>query len=140
MQTYPIKFQKRLKIGRKEAKDVRRKGILKIALLDLNHTTTGLHTCTMPLGIGLLASYLLEKLPKGSIDVWLYKFADDLTADLAQKFDIVGFSMYSWNTNLNRFFAERIKQENPQAIVVCGGPILLIKTSGLEVLCYVILL
>ena len=122
MQTYPIKFQKRLKIGRKEAKDVRRKGILKIALLDLNHTTTGLHTCTMPLGIGLLASYLLEKLPKGSIDVWLYKFADDLTADLAQKFDIVGFSMYSWNTNLNRFFAERIKQENPQAIVVCGGP------------------
>ena len=52
----------------------------------------------------------------------LYKFADDLVADLAQKFDIVGFSMYSWNANLNRFFAERIKQQNPQAVVVCGGP------------------
>lgn len=97
-------------------------GILKIALLDLNHATTGLHTCTMPLGIGLLSSYLLEKLPKGSIDVKLYKFADNLTDDLAQKFDIVGISMYLWNTNLNIFFAERVKQENPQAIVVCGGP------------------
>ena len=96
--------------------------MLNIALLDLNHTTRGLHTCTMPLGIGLLASYLLEKLPKGSIAVRLYKFADDLTADLSMKFDIVGFSMYTWNTNLNRLYAERLKQENPQTIVVCGGP------------------
>lgn len=122
MQIYPIKPAENLKVRRKEAKDVRRKGVLKIALLDLNHTTKGLHTCTMPLGIGLLASYLLENLPKGSIEVKLYKFADDLAADLAQKFDVVGFSMYSWNTNLNRFFAERIKQENPEAVVVCGGP------------------
>lgn len=96
--------------------------MLNIALLDLNHTTKGLHTCTMPLGIGLIASYLLEKLPKGSIDVRLYKFTDDLTADLSVKFDIVGFSMYTWNTNLNRFYAKRLKQQNPQAVVVCGGP------------------
>ncbi len=122
MQIYPIKSPASLKNSRNEMKDVRRKGILKIALLDLSHTTTGLHTCTMPLGIGLLGAYLLEKLPKGSIEVKLYKFADDITADLAQKFDIVGFSMYSWGTNLNRHFAERIKQENPQAVVVCGGP------------------
>src|SRR3989344_4643029 len=122
MQIYPIKSLESLKNSGKEAKQARRTGVLRIALLDLNHTTKGLHTCTMPLGIGLLASYLLENLPEGSMEVQLYKFADDLIADLTQKFDIVGFSMYTWNANLNRFFAERIKQENPQAVVVCGGP------------------
>lgn len=122
MQIYPIKSSGGPENSNREAKQARRTGALRVALLDLNHTTKGLHTCTMPLGIGLLASYLLENLPKGSIEVRLYKFADDLVADLAQKFDIVGFSMYSWNASLNRFFAERIKQENPQAIVVCGGP------------------
>ena len=102
---------------------MQRKDTLKIALLDLNHTTTGLHTSTMPLGIGLLASYLLEKLPKGSIDVKLYKFTEDFMPDLeAEKIDIVGFTMYAWNTNLNLHFAELVKRENPQAIVVCGGP------------------
>ena len=95
---------------------------LKVALLDLNHTTRGLHTSTMPLGIGLLGAYLLEKLPKGSINLKLYKFTDDITADLLAKFDVIGFSMYAWNTNLNRFYAERIKRNNPQSIVVCGGP------------------
>jgi radical SAM superfamily enzyme YgiQ (UPF0313 family) len=122
MQIYPLKSLETLKGSRKDIKDVVRKGILKIALLDLNHTTTGLHTCTMPLGIGLLGAYLLEKLPKGSIEVNLYKFSDDLAADLVKKFDVVGFSMYSWNTNLNRHYAERMKEINPSAIVVCGGP------------------
>ncbi len=122
MQIYPIKSLGSQKDSNGNAKQERRPEVLRVALLDLNHTTNGLHTCTMPLGIGLLASYLLENLPKGSIEIQLYKFADDLVADLDQKFDIVGFSMYSWNVNLNRFFAERIKQENPQAIVVSGGP------------------
>lgn len=122
MKIYPIKPPTTVNATGQEMVRVKRAGVLKIALLDLNHTTKGLHTCTMPLGIGLLASYLLENLPKGSIEVQLFKFADDLTANLAQKFDIVGFSMYSWNANLNRFFAKRIKQSNPDAVVVCGGP------------------
>jgi radical SAM superfamily enzyme YgiQ (UPF0313 family) len=108
--------------ARKNPGPMRRTVPLKMVLLDLNHTTKGLHTSTMPLGIGLLASYLLENLPKGSIEVQLYKFADDLSANLDQNFDLVGFSMYSWNSNLNRFFAERIKRNNPKAVVVCGGP------------------
>jgi radical SAM superfamily enzyme YgiQ (UPF0313 family) len=122
MQSISIQSGKTSKIGRREAKDIRREGVLKIALLDMSHTTKGLHTRTMPLGIGLLAAYLLENLPEGSIDVKLYKFVDDLMDDLGEKVDIVGFSMYAWNTNLNRLFAERIKQDNPQAVVVCGGP------------------
>ena len=122
MQVYPIKFRESLKSSGEIPEIARKTDSLKIALLDLNHTTKGLHTCTMPLGIGLLASYLLKNLPNGSIEVQLYKFADELTANLAQKFDIVGFSMYSWNANLNRFFAERIKQQNPRAVVICGGP------------------
>lgn len=100
----------------------RTSGVLKIALLDLNHTTKGLHTATMPLGIGLLAAYLLENLPKGSLDIKLYKFTEDIVADLENEVDMVGFSMYSWNASLNRFFAERIKHRNPKAIIVCGGP------------------
>ena len=97
-------------------------GVLKIAFLDLNHTTKGLHTSTMPLGIGLLAAYLIENLPKDSLEIRLYKFTEDIVADLENKVDVIGFSMYSWNASLNRFFAERIKLRNPEALVVCGGP------------------
>lgn len=95
---------------------------MNISLLDLNHTTTGLHTSTMPLGIGLLASYLLAKLPHESINVSLYKFTDNLNADSARKIDVIGFSMYSWNTRLNLHFAQQLKRQNPAATVVCGGP------------------
>lgn len=95
---------------------------LNISLLDLNHTTTGLHTSTMPLGIGILASYLYAKLPANSIDISLYKFTDDLCTDFDRKVDVIGFSMYSWNTRLNLHFAKQLKYLNPNAIVVCGGP------------------
>ena len=132
MKIVPIKSAESQDTGRKAARVVRRQGVLKIALLDLNHTTKGLHTCTMPLGIGLLAAYLLECLPKGSIEVKLYKFADDLATDLAQNFDVVGFSMYSWNTQLNRFYAERLKQINPKAVVVCGGPNITYKDAWIK--------
>ena len=83
MKIYPIKPPTTVNATGQEMVRVKRAGVLKIALLDLNHTTKGLHTCTMPLGIGLLASYLLENLPKGSIEVQLFKFADDLTAMFA---------------------------------------------------------
>ena len=96
---------------------------LKIALLDLNHTTTGLHTRTMPLGIGLIASYLLNNLPGKSVEVHLYKFTDDLENDWKViKFNVVGFSMYTWNTNLNFFYANKLKKLNPSICVICGGP------------------
>lgn len=98
------------------------KSRINISLLDLNHTTTGLHASTMPLGIGLLASYLLANLPPDSIDVSLYKFTDNLCTDAARKIDVIGFSMYSWNTRLNLYFAQELKLENPAATVVCGGP------------------
>ena len=65
MQIYPIKSSGSPENSNREAKQARRTDALRVALLDLNHTTKGLHTCTMPLGIGLLASYLLENLPKG---------------------------------------------------------------------------
>jgi len=96
---------------------------LDVALLDLNHVTTGLHTRTMPLGIGLIGSYLLANIPNGSAGVGLYKFADELDEDSRQvEFDVVGVSMYCWNSGLNLHYAKKIKASNPSAIVVCGGP------------------
>ena len=89
---------------------------LNVALLDLNHVTTGLHTRTMPLSIGLIASYLLANIPKNSADVRLYKFADELDEDCRQvRFDVVGISMYCWNSGLNIHHSAKICSDS-------GGP------------------
>ena len=53
---------------------------LNVALCDLNHTTVGLHTETMPLAVGLLGAYLASQFGT-RVDVRLFKFVDDFEDD-----------------------------------------------------------
>lgn len=95
---------------------------MRIALLDLNHVTCGVHNNTVPLGLGVIASYLRRKI-NSNIDVKMFKDVKKSLACFKEwKPDVVGVAQYSWNSELNLFVAGLIKQNNPSCLVIAGGP------------------
>lgn len=95
---------------------------MKIALLDLNHMTRGVHTNTVPLGIGLIARYI-QKMVDGGLEIEMFKQADKVLGILSSWApEVVGISQYSWNSELNLYFARLIKKINPDCLVIAGGP------------------
>lgn len=94
----------------------------KIFLADLTHDGMILSSNVFPLSIGLVAAYLIEK--RGpQVDVELFKYPDDFSnALLRNQPSIVGFANYSWNSALSRAYAEQIKAQWPETVIVFGGP------------------
>lgn len=94
---------------------------MKIALLDLNHSTLGVHTNTVPLGIGLIKRYIERQ--SNAHDIRLFKEAQKILKMLEKWIpDVVGITQYSWNSELNRYMARYISKLNPDCIVIAGGP------------------
>lgn len=97
---------------------------MRIALIDSIHLTRGGHTNTVPLGIGLLATYLIKNIPD-ELDIKLFKDPTEAANVLKSSDwvpDVVGISQYSWNSQLNLYFAGLAKKNNPDCLVVAGGP------------------
>lgn len=97
---------------------------MRIVLIDSVHLTRGGHTNTVPLGIGLLATYLVKNIP-GELDIKLFKDPNEVNNVLKSSDwipDVVGISQYSWNSQLNLYFASLAKKNNPKCLVVAGGP------------------
>jgi radical SAM superfamily enzyme YgiQ (UPF0313 family) len=93
-----------------------------IYLADLTHTGPVISAGVVPLGLGFIASYLLEKFPD-SIEVKLFKYPKKLNAALKEhKPDIIAFSNFSWNCNIAHEYARRIKEVSPETVIVFGGP------------------
>ena len=93
----------------------------KIFLADLTHNYKIVASNVFPLGIGLIASYLLNKTDR--FEVELFKYPEDLELALQKATPaIVGFANYSWNLNLSLEFAKSIKGKFPGTMVVLGGP------------------
>jgi radical SAM superfamily enzyme YgiQ (UPF0313 family) len=95
---------------------------VKIAFLDLNHMTRGVHTNTAPLGCSLIATYL-KKNVNFDLHIKIFKSADKAIKFLQEwKPDVIGLAQYSWNSELNLFVAKMVKQIKPSCIIVAGGP------------------
>ncbi len=95
---------------------------MKIALLDINHTTCGVHNNTVPLGIGLIASYLKKQI-NHDLDIKLFKEVNKLEQAIKKWIpDVVGIAQYCWNTKLNLRMSKLIKEINPDVIIIAGGP------------------
>lgn len=95
---------------------------MKIALIDLSHMTMGVHTNTVPLGIGIIASYLKSNI-KNDLDIRLFKDHFKLRNTLKTWLpDIIGLAQYVWNSELNLYFARIIKKLNPDCLIIAGGP------------------
>jgi radical SAM superfamily enzyme YgiQ (UPF0313 family) len=97
--------------------------MLRVALCDFNHETVGIHAETMPLAIGLIGSYAMEK-HKGQLEVRLYKLVEDFNADISEGWfpEVLGLSCYSWNSNLNLHIARHVRNINPETVCIMGGP------------------
>lgn len=95
---------------------------LKIALVDLNHTTRGVHTNTVPLGLGAIARYL-DKTSGHSFNTMLFKDTGKaLKVFESWQPDVLGITQYSWNSELNLQVAAWVKEANPKCLVIAGGP------------------
>lgn len=102
---------------------------LKIALLDLNHMTRGVHTVAVPLGCALIASYLRKNVAE-DLDIRMFKDAERLQSSLKEwRPDIAGLAQYTWNSELNLHFARSIRALAPDALIVAGGPNLELETE-----------
>ena len=96
----------------------------KIFLSDLNYVNDG-HEWSIipfPLNIGYQAAYLQELLPD-QFEIKLFKDPRKLLKALEnERPDVIGFSNYIWNKNLQLQFAKYAKERYPECIMVMGGP------------------
>jgi len=96
-------------------------GAARVVLADLTHNSQQVASNFMPLGIGLIGSYLRTEFP--DVDVELHKYPESLSASLAAcPPAVLGFSNYSWNMELGYAFAEEVKRRFPSTVIVFGGP------------------
>ena len=83
---------------------------LKLLLADPRHKTVGVHSYFVPIGIGYIASNILNKY-KEKIEVRLSVDSDEILDTIDQwKPDIIGISNYIWNTHLSKFLCEYAKK------------------------------
>jgi len=95
---------------------------IKVALIDLNHMTMGLHTNTVPLGIGAISRHL--SLAKGeAVDIKMFKDSHRFLETLKDwQPDVLGMAQYCWNSELNFYVAGQVRRVNPACLIVLGGP------------------
>jgi len=103
-----------------------------ILLCDLYHDYRPNHIC-IPLGVGFIASYLDQELGD-KVSTEIFKSPGDLSTRLNDKgtVNLVGFSNYSWNVNLNKHYQNRIKNERPDTVIIEGGPHIRIDSQGIK--------
>ena len=80
----------------------------------------------LPYSAGVLWSYV-QQFPKIRdtfvLDqlVW-QRVALEINVDLLKNNDVVAFSTYIWNKSYNYALAKRIKEHNPNCVIIFGGP------------------
>ena len=95
---------------------------IRIYLCDFVHNYLGVGTYMFPLNIGFIAAWANKLFPE-DIDIQLFKYPDDFI-EQCEKItpDLVGFSNYTWNADLNNKISRWAKSISPETIVVYGGP------------------
>ncbi len=97
---------------------------LRVGLVQVNNSFSGQNY--LPYSIACLRSYIEAHAPKAARYTFLpmiYKRMPvrDIVAGLKQA-DVIGFSTYVWNANISLEAARRLKQQNPDVVIVFGGP------------------
>ena len=95
---------------------------LKIYLGDLTYDTVAVSTEAMPLNVGFIASYCLDKFGD-KIEISIFKYISELE-DAIINFppDILGLSNYCWSQNISYEMFKLLKEKNPEALGIWGGP------------------
>lgn len=97
--------------------------VTEIFLADLSHTQSVTDAeLTVPLNIGYIKAYAVKELGQ-SVDISLFKHPQDFLDNISRvRPQVVGFSNYSWNTNLNLHVGREIRKILPDSLIVGGGP------------------
>ena len=75
----------------------------------------------LPLNVGYIASYLKNKHPEVSIEI--FKDPIKLMDRISEKPpDVLALSHYEWNSNLDLAVLNHMKQKNADTVTVMGGP------------------
>ena len=95
---------------------------IRIYLCDFVHNYLGVGTYMFPLNIGFIAAWANNNFPD-DVDIHLFKYPDDFMSKFKEtKADLVGFSNYTWNADLNSRVTDWVKSLSPETITVYGGP------------------
>lgn len=88
----------------------------------------------LPYTAGVVLAYALEHNPNWQLGelVWRRDSVEE-TAQRLRHSDIVGFSTYVWNREYNYALACRVKELNPDCLIVTGGPEIAITDPNLFV-------
>ena len=93
-----------------------------VYLADLTHTGPVISSNVHPLAVGLIGAYLCQEF-NDCIKVELFKYPQDLTRALDECIpDVLGFSHYSWNSEISHAYARALKARCPGSAVIFGGP------------------
>jgi radical SAM superfamily enzyme YgiQ (UPF0313 family) len=97
--------------------------VTKIFLADLAHTYSVQDSSMLvPLNIGYLKAYAVA-MHGSSVDIKLFKHPEKILSCVEkERPDVIGFSSYGWNENLNRVIGSHIRKILPDALIVAGGP------------------
>lgn len=95
---------------------------MKVYLADLRHNYQGYLTSdAMPLGIGYMKAMMDKELTE--VDSRLFVYPDELERKLSEAVpDVFLATNYAWNESLNQHFAKKIKELNPESLIIVGGP------------------
>ena len=96
---------------------------IKILLGDPRHSTVGIHSNCMPIGIGYIASNIISKFPVGALDIQLSTDIDE-TLEIIKNWkpDILGISNYIWNASASNLICEYAKEQDKNILCILGGP------------------
>ena len=112
---------------------------MKVFLCDLVHNQSlgtnqisGGQDFVVPLNIASLAVFAKKEL-KNSIVISLFKYPQDLIDSLSRDSpNVIGFSNYIWNQDINAKIAESIRKKSPETLIVMGGPSIWAEDKGIE--------
>jgi radical SAM superfamily enzyme YgiQ (UPF0313 family) len=95
-----------------------------IALSQINNSFSGANY--LPYSVGLLQAYVQKHLKEPSIFEFITPLYKRDEVDTAVKHlsaaDLLGFSLYVWNERISLEIIRRLKENQPEKLVICGGP------------------
>jgi len=92
-----------------------------VYLADLTHTTITISNDSFPLNVGMVGAYCKQFYP--DLNFKLFKYPEKLISKINQNMpEVLGFSNYPWNHNLNISIAKYAKSLDHNVVIVFGGP------------------
>ena len=97
------------------------KNKIKIYLCDFVHNYLGVGTYMFPLNIGFIAAWT-NKFFSEDVDIQLFKYPGDFIKQFQElNADLVGFSNYTWNADLNNKISRWVKSISPMLTEEASG-------------------